>query len=455
MVQAEAPDDLYYWGGRMVSHYGHFILESLARLWMLPRLSTRRLKVLVWGEDPKLCLGLPFVGDILRQVGLSDADIVSFDRPTRIREIIVPATSLEGNHYVHEVYGRFCRSIAEGLTQDRPDRTATPVYIAKARLTSGTAHTVNEDRFAERLNRAGIDIFYPEQQSIAAQIRLWQQRGTVTGFLGSAMLTGAFAGRKSMVLLNHEPQVYSNQMLIDRLNDSVTRYVYPYGDMVDLGPDANFQFNFQFLDPDRTAEQFLRIIDQVTNGPVRPGRRSTAERSVGSHAYIDGPLGANLSRGRPATQSSILLPHSRRATCEGDASAAVSGILMDHYAFHTDLEADPWWSVDLGMLCDIHEVRLFNRLDMGAEHSRNFRILVSNDGEHWLEGHRRESEQPFGLNGKPYRWLCASPVSARHVKVQLIGTTYMHLSQVEVFGEAAVSLEHEPFSTAQQECQFP
>ena len=161
-VHAEAPDDVYYWGGRMVSHYGHFILESLARLWMLPRLSAGRPKILVWGEDPGLCLSLPFIGDILRQVGLSAADIVSFDRPTRIRQVIVPAASFEGNHFVHEAYGRLCRSIADGLTQDRQERTATPVYIAKARLKSGTAHTVNEDEFAERLARAGISTFYPE-----------------------------------------------------------------------------------------------------------------------------------------------------------------------------------------------------------------------------------------------------------------------------------------------------
>ena len=283
---------------------------------------------------------------------------------------------------------------------------------------------------------------------MAAQVKLWRQHDTVTGFLGSGMLTAAFTGRKNMVLLNHEAQVYSNQVLIDRLNDSIASYVYPDGDMVDLGPDASFQFRFQFLDPVRTAEQFLRVIDRITDGPVRPGRRGTVACSVGSHAYIDGPLGSNLSRGKPASQSSLLPPHSRRATLEGDASGAVSGILMTPYAFHTGLEPDPWWRVDLGAPCEIHEVRLFNRVDMSAEHSRNFRILLSDDAEHWQEVHRRESEQPFGLDGKPYRWLCVSSVSARHVKVQIIGTTYMHLSQVEVFGEAVESLDDDPLAKA-------
>ena len=437
-VRAEAADDVYLWGGYLFSHYGHFVVGPLARLWTVPQMTGRRPKILVWGESADHCFAQPFARDLLGQLGIARDDLVSFDRPTRIREVIVPGPSFEENHFVHNAFGRLCRGIAAGLSGVHGERSSTPVYISKARLTSGTAHTINEHQFAERLNRAGIDIFYPEQHSMAEQVRLWQQRSVVTGFLGSAMLTAAFVGRRTVAVVNHEPQVYSNQVLMDRLNDNVSAYYYPHGDFANRGADGSFQFNFEFRDPVQTAEEFLRRIDGLIDGPARPGRRGAVARSVGSLAYVDGPLGTNLSRHRPALQSSVLPPHSRRRSRAGDASHAVDGILDGGTAFHTSLETDPWWSVDLGAPCDLHEVRLYNRLGIGVEHSRNLAILTSLDGEQWAEQHRRTSEQPFGgADGAPYRWLCEGPVLARYVKVQVIGTVYMHLDQIEVFGDGA------------------
>ena len=392
--------------------YGHFLVGTLARLWMIPRLASPRPRIVCWGDDLDTVLSQDFVTDILAQIGLTRDDFISFSTPTRVREIIVAETSFEENHYVHDIYGRFMRRIADGLTGGVQSIDNTPVYITKSKLGTGTTRIVNENEFIDHLSQLGVDIFFPEQHSIAVQVSFWQSHSLISGFLGSAMLTSAFAGRKNLAILNHESQVYSNQVLSDRLNNSVVSYKYPYEDIIPLPANKTFQLNFELRDPRRTAEEFIRVIDSLQNGPSRTGRRNSVAKSVCTVAYVDGPLGINLSRNRPARMSSILPPHSRRNSNEGEAGGAVDGTLDFTYGFHSDLQQDPWWSVDLGEACDIHEVRLFNRIDLAAGNSARLRILVSTDEANWLEVDRRESDSPFGgKDGRPYRWQPDRPLT--------------------------------------------
>ena len=60
---------------------------------------------------------------------------------------------------------------------------------------------------------------------------------------------------------------------------------------------------------------------------------------------------------------------------EDDAAGGCDGVKNGTWGFHTALENDPWWQVDLGQPTAIDHLLLFNRCDEGPE--RNARLIVS------------------------------------------------------------------------------
>jgi hypothetical protein len=130
----------------------------------------------------------------------------------------------------------------------------------------------------------------------------------------------------------------------------------------------------------------------------------------------------NLAAGKTATQSSTLNG--------GNASRAVDGNTNgDWYAnsvTHTGFDAQAWWQVDLGAVTDIGKVVLYNRTDGSVDRLSNFDILVSNNGTSW---------QPVATStgAAPARSTFSLEASARFVRVQLRGTNYLSLAEVQVF----------------------
>ncbi|MER2265795.1 DUF6625 family protein [Methylobacterium oxalidis] len=150
-------------------------------------------------------------------------------------------------------------------------------------------------------------------------------------------------------------------------------------------------------------------------------------------------LGCNLSIGCRADQSSIS-PWSMGETTQDDASRVVSGHWTGNYNNHTSLEISPWWFVDLGQLADIKQINVYNRRSEPWVMRRlhYFEIQVSNDAIAWRCVFRKEDETPVHSHRlMPYVWMPDEGLRARYVRIQLIGETYLHLEQVEVYGTPA------------------
>lgn len=138
----------------------------------------------------------------------------------------------------------------------------------------------------------------------------------------------------------------------------------------------------------------------------------------------------NISRNKNATQSS----HSSWSfapTKEADAAGAVNGELDGGRKFHTDIEENPWWQVDLGGIATITEIHIHNTTDAVGGRFRDFTLSVSIDGSAWVALLEKQDglvvEVPVVWHGPGTAW-------ARFVRVTLLGRNHLHLNQVEVFG---------------------
>jgi hypothetical protein len=125
-----------------------------------------------------------------------------------------------------------------------------------------------------------------------------------------------------------------------------------------------------------------------------------------------------------------------RLTPEADAAGGCDGVKNGQWGFHTAEQDDPWWQVDLGVPGAVNRAVIWNRCDAVAPRASNLVVLVSLDAAAWQPVFTNDGRVFMGFtDGKPLD-AQFDPVTARHVRVQFPGHTYMHLDEVEVFGPA-------------------
>jgi hypothetical protein len=146
---------------------------------------------------------------------------------------------------------------------------------------------------------------------------------------------------------------------------------------------------------------------------------------------------ANLARGKPASQSSVAYAGTPGLAADGNTD----GNYTSGSVSHTDAEREPWWQVDLGASPRIDRVAVWNRTDCCAERLSKFYVLVSDapfssSSLQTVLGQAGVSRYYVeGVAARPTVIPIARP--GRYVRVQLAGTNYLSIAEVEVIGAGA------------------
>lgn len=185
----------HLYAGQLWAHFGHFLCESLPRLWALahaggldgivflpkrPHQVTGRAEpLLAWQREmfELLDLGLP---------------VRILDRPTVIEELVVPGQGFGiGPMFAGtSLFRSFVRDrFARGVVPDGPER----LYLSRAGLGGAEGGILAETRIEASLAQAGYTVFHPQRHSIAAQVAAYRAARAVVGPDGSAFHLLAFA----------------------------------------------------------------------------------------------------------------------------------------------------------------------------------------------------------------------------------------------------------------------
>ena len=131
------------------------------------------------------------------------------------------------------------------------------------------------------------------------------------------------------------------------------------------------------------------------------------------------------------------------ATCEEDAGGAVDGVKDGKWGFHTSVEKDPWWQVDLGRPLNLDHLVIYNRCDGFAERNSRLMVLLSSDGRQFRRAYQHGGTVFYGAaDGKPLT-VKLDGAEARFVRLALEGQSYLHLDEVEAYavgGERNIAL---------------
>ncbi|HYO62995.1 MAG TPA: discoidin domain-containing protein, partial [Pyrinomonadaceae bacterium] len=162
---------------------------------------------------------------------------------------------------------------------------------------------------------------------------------------------------------------------------------------------------------------------------------SLAEVEVWGAQAVSQTPAVNLSQGKAAAQSST--------GWGGVASRAVDGNTGGDWAKNsvttTFNDAQAWWEVDLGSVRSVQDVKLWNRTDCCSERLSDFYVIVSDVpfastnltttlGQTGVSAFRKS-----GAAGA--QTSIAVGRTGRYVRIQLAGTNYLSLAEVQVMGQ--------------------
>ena len=110
-----------------------------------------------------------------------------------------------------------------------------------------------------------------------------------------------------------------------------------------------------------------------------------------------------------------------------------------------------WWSVDLGAVANLAQITLWNRTDCCADRLSNFYLFVSatdmtgrsysdllNDSTVWRQHTPGQA---------PAQLTIPATVNGRYVRVQLAGSNYLSLAEVQVWGQPLTNLAQNKAAT--------
>ncbi|MDB6036143.1 MAG: Alpha-L-fucosidase, partial [Verrucomicrobiales bacterium] len=130
----------------------------------------------------------------------------------------------------------------------------------------------------------------------------------------------------------------------------------------------------------------------------------------------------NLALGGAATQSATAFGGAPERAIDGNTDGNFNG----NSVTHTDSAAGAWWSVDLGASYPIGYVSIYNRTDGLMGRLGDYNVILLDQGENpiWT------SHQTAYPN--PVANIDAGNRAARYVKIQLTGSGYLSLAEVQV-----------------------
>jgi hypothetical protein len=204
--------------GALHKHYGHFILESLARLWyFLGKESQGFVAAYIShpGEDRFI--------EIFEFFGFKPEQLIRVEQPTRFRSVTVPEMSIRLHDRYHVRYKETIDRIVESIEPGCYEK----VFFAKKMRRNYRG--MGEQPIVDIFRDNGFHIAYPEMLSMQETIAVLKGCKVFAASSGSNAHNAIFLEDGVQVIcLNRSPHIHYPQTMIDRMKGLQTYYVDAY-----------------------------------------------------------------------------------------------------------------------------------------------------------------------------------------------------------------------------------
>jgi pimeloyl-ACP methyl ester carboxylesterase len=240
----------HLFAGHFRDHFGHFLVESTARLWALDHLPYKPDSILylpyrgAHSAAQKAIAGQQHIFDML---GI-DIPVVSYPGALRVEELFVPELGFGwlDRYAGSPAYRKFmCGRLSKVAMPEGGDK----LYISRAKLAANRGGILGETVIEENLARAGFEIFHPERHPLEVQIARYRAAKTVVALDGSALHLAAY-------VLPADARV---AMILRRSSANVADYLMQYRGFLGIAPDVINVIRRDWISGDRKRPDFRSV----------------------------------------------------------------------------------------------------------------------------------------------------------------------------------------------------
>lgn len=203
----------HFFLGSAHRHFGHFLLEGLARVWAWQDFAADHTDgkcILYENRCPK------FVINLLGLCGIEQDRILFMDRPLIVERLHVPTPSMLTHRWIHPNQKRTWQRIAGSIAAEGP---GDKLYLSRRNVLNRALE--NELQIEEIFAAAGYAIVVPEDYSVYDQIAMAKCARSIAGPVGSQLYLAAFQWDGAQNLIMAPSNFYlSDDALIASLYDS-------------------------------------------------------------------------------------------------------------------------------------------------------------------------------------------------------------------------------------------
>ncbi len=182
------------YGGILFPILGHFLFESIARLWPFMAMALRassgkagrpRLIFHPWpGLDPTTIFDNPLYGAMLRALGFDARDILIADRPFAVETLVVPDAASRYHADLNVRMAGLADFLSAGIAASAQGRADPRLYLSRSRWAEN-ARIRNERAIDAWAERRGLRVVHPETLAPPELLRLLAGAETVVASDGS------------------------------------------------------------------------------------------------------------------------------------------------------------------------------------------------------------------------------------------------------------------------------
>lgn len=224
-------DETVIFGGVLIDHFGHTLVDSLTRMWYFAKNpdTPHKFAFLMMTNHEK------FYKDFFELAGLTEDRYEIITEATQFKKVIVPDQALFClTRNVHPDWLLFFDKIKENVRRQCDEPSFDKVYLTRTQLPAEKIFEANEAFFENFYRTRGYTIVAPEKLSLAEQINIIMHAASVVTTMGTLSHMMVFAKKNTdcTVLLRSASELINPQIVIDRLKEHTSSYIQATKDLL-------------------------------------------------------------------------------------------------------------------------------------------------------------------------------------------------------------------------------
>ncbi len=213
--------------GFILGHWGHFLVESVARIWyFLKKDETIDEYVFVCRSEEDFQLKGNFL-EFFQLLGIADK-IRIINRPTRYREIVIPELGYKWQDYYSQEFKAVFDQIIEAAmaAEESTESGCERLFMTRSHLKKAHLYEIGLDYFDKYFSSNDYEIIAPEEHSLSVLIRKLNHAQTVACFSGSLPHNMLFAKEGTqLVIMEKQAIINEIQVNLNKIKELEVTYV--------------------------------------------------------------------------------------------------------------------------------------------------------------------------------------------------------------------------------------